>query len=173
MIGHDGRYEVSDRGRVRALARRAAVRGGATRSVRSRIVTLGRHAQGYVVASLQHDNASRAFLVHRLVAAAFIGAIPRTAEVNHKDGDKANNSAGNLEIVTRQENIDHAVRIGLIDNKGERNAQAKLTGEQVQEIRSLYQAGGAGYKSLGKRFGVSWGTVRDIIKRRAWRHLAA
>lgn len=171
--GYEGEYEISDTGQIRSLDRRAMVGHGATRSVRGRLVTQSAHQHGYVVVSLQRDNKSRVFLVHRLVAMAFLGAIPEESEVNHKDGDKRNNAVGNLEIVTRQENIDHAVRTGLIDNKGEKNATSRLTTCQVREIRSLHRDGWGGYKALGKRFGVPWGTVRNVVKRRTWGHVEA
>lgn len=46
--------------------------------------------------------------VHQLVAAAFIGPKPKGKEVNHKDGNKKNNRADNLEYCTRSENILHS-----------------------------------------------------------------
>lgn len=173
VIGYEGGYEVSDCGNVRSLPRRVMVGHGATRSVRQRVVAQRVHPQGYLIAFLQRGNKSQGFLVHRLVAAAFIGPIDDGSEVNHKDGDKKNNRAGNLEIVTRQQNIDHAVANGLIDNKGESNTQAVLSLEQVKAIRAEYvrggrRAGGNGYKALGEKYGVSWGTIRDIIKGRNW-----
>lgn len=45
--------------------------------------------------------------VHRLVAAAFFGAIETGLEVNHKDCNRSNNRADNLEIVTSDENRAH------------------------------------------------------------------
>ena len=54
-------------------------------------------------------------LVHRLVLLAFIGEHPEGKNiVNHKDGDKTNNSLENLEWVTSQENTQHAVDTGLL-----------------------------------------------------------
>lgn len=51
-------------------------------------------------------------LIHRLVAEAFIPNPEMKEEVNHKDGDKKNNSFENLEWVSRSENIRHSYRIG-------------------------------------------------------------
>lgn len=172
VVGYEGLYEVSDCGGVRSLTRRVRVAYGATRSVAGRTLVQGCHAGGYRVVLLQRDNASKGFLVHRLVVMAFLGPIPAGSEVNHRDGDKTNNVVDNLEVVTRQGNIDHAVANGLIDNKGEANARARLTCEQVQEIRAIHAAGGLGYRPIARRFGVPWGTVRNVIKRRTWAHLA-
>ena len=159
-------YEVSDQGRLRSLHAGHGNTPGTLKKWTD-------HAQGYKATVLYRgDGSARGFLVHRLVAEAFLGEIPVDCEINHLDGDKHNNCVGNLEIVTRQQNIDHAVEHGLIDNKGERNSSARLTAEQVLEIRSRYRhGGGPGYKALAKEYGVSWESVRDIIKRRNWWHV--
>ncbi len=65
--------------------------------------------QGYRMIRLIH----RTRKVHRLVAEAFIGPIASGLTVNHLDGNKANNDVENLEIVTRAENSQHAMRTGL------------------------------------------------------------
>ena len=51
--------------------------------------------------------------VHRLVAEAFLGGPHPDLDVNHIDGDKTNNCIENLEWCTREENVRHAVRIGI------------------------------------------------------------
>lgn len=167
---------MSDAGEVRSLVRQVRVGHGATRTVRSRTKAQTPHPCGYWAVSIQKDDTAATFLVHRLVAAAFIGPLGAGDEVNHKDGNKRNNRASNLEIVTRQENIDHAVNTGLIANKGEGNSQAVLTAEQVIKIRSLYtqggyRNGGFGYKAIAKKYGLPWGTIRNIVKRRTWQHI--
>lgn len=48
--------------------------------------------------------------VHRLVYETFVGAIPEGMEINHKDGDKLNNTADNLEAMTHQKNIEHSYK---------------------------------------------------------------
>lgn len=55
--------------------------------------------------------------------------------------------------------------------KGMFNGQAKLTDEQVLEIRRLYAAGGVSMKALGERFGCSTSTIHSIVNRRRWQHL--
>lgn len=96
-------YDVSDLGRVR-------------RSVPGRGTSCGVlalndcHAGGYLTVVLSRRGRQRRHYVHRLVAVAFIGAIPVGYEVNHLDGDKRNNRPGNLEIVTKAENHAHGYR---------------------------------------------------------------
>jgi hypothetical protein len=52
--------------------------------------------------------------IHRLVAAEFLGTCPKGIQVNHKDGDRLNNHASNLEYVTPSENTRHSVVAGLL-----------------------------------------------------------
>ena len=164
--GYEDCYEVSSTGRVRRV-------GSGRGSIDGRLLTLGKHRGGYRTASLWHGNEAKSFLVHRLVMMAFSGPCPEGREVNHRNGDKADNRLENLEYVTRQENIDHAVETGLIANKGEGNSQSKLSAGDVQRIRGEYRPGGGpGYKALARRYGVTWGAVRNIVKRRNWEWLA-
>lgn len=103
--------------------------------------------------------------VHILVAAAFLPARPTPAhEVNHRDGVKANNAAGNLEWTTRPENIDHAYRHGLMRSDGEANANARLTLDDVEAIRLSSESQAA----LAERFGVHQSTISRIRRGKLW-----
>jgi len=59
---------------------------------------------------------NKRYVVHRLVATAFIPNPDGKSDVNHKDGNKNNNSVDNLEWMTRTENLYHSLRTGLHDN---------------------------------------------------------
>ena len=84
-------YEVSSYGRVRNIQH-------------NRILIPRIHNQGY---HQVHLSGGVQEYIHRLVAEAFIGTIPPGWEVNHLDGDPANNSLDNLEIVTPKQNKQH------------------------------------------------------------------
>lgn len=67
---------------------------------------------GYKIVKLYVEPKSpKSFLVHRLVAAAFIGDIPKGMQINHIDGNKINNNLDNLEIVTQSENMIHSIKV--------------------------------------------------------------
>lgn len=103
VVGHEGLYEVSDIGRVRRIA------GG--RGARAGRVLGGKISDpGYRAVSLGADHTER---VHVLVAAAFIGPRPAGYTINHRDGDKLNNTVENLEYATYSENNRHAFATGL------------------------------------------------------------
>ena len=68
--------------------------------------------------------------VHRLVATAFLGPLPEGHETNHKDGDKANNRAGNLEYLTNSENQLHAYLNGEQSGPGRFRDTSMLESER-------------------------------------------
>lgn len=68
---------------------------------------------GYHFVALSKDNGYHNKLVHRLVAEAFIPNPNNYPCVNHKDGNKSNNSVSNLEWCTIKQNLHHAVETGL------------------------------------------------------------
>jgi hypothetical protein len=115
--GYEGRYQVSDLGRVKSLPflQRYLLRTGveAFRRTRERILAVHPQNGGYLLAHLYLDNKRVAFTVHGLVARAFIPNPLGLPEVNHIDGVKANCSAANLEWMTRPQNKVHAVDLGL------------------------------------------------------------
>lgn len=69
---------------------------------------------GYLEIGLRRNKRTKWHLIHRLVAEAFCEKpTEKHVEVNHKDGDKANNRAENLEWVTHNQNLRHAYETGL------------------------------------------------------------
>ncbi len=98
-------YAVSSLGRVRRLTKACGARPG-------HILRQRQNNRGYPCVTLCGGGAKTLRPVHQLVAAAFLW--PRDGlEVNHIDGDKANNYLDNIELVTHGENMRHAVRTGL------------------------------------------------------------
>lgn len=87
-----------------------------------------RVSRGYHYCALFNNEGRKDFLVHRLVAQAYLMHTEKRNEVNHKDGDKSNNNLDNLEWVTRSENMYHAHSSGL---------KGKLTKQDVFLIKRL------------------------------------
>jgi hypothetical protein len=99
----------------------------------------------------------------------FVGPRPERLECRHLDGDKANNRVENLRYGTRKENAEDMTRHGG-SARGERHPQARLTEQDVREIRVLLGQG-KGYAEIGRQFRV-WGpTIRRIALGRGWTHV--
>ena len=98
ISGFEGIYQVSNRGNVRRNGR-----------IKSQAIDHG----GYCTVSLSVQSKQRTMSVHRIVATAFIPNPDGKRTVNHKDGNKLNNSVENLEWATHSENIVHANKTGL------------------------------------------------------------
>lgn len=100
--GTDGKYEVSDFGRVRTNGKRPG------------LLTLTKQPKGYLYAMIQLSNGKQKNCrVHRLVAEHFLPNPDNLEEINHKDGNKDNNHVGNLEWCTRSHNVKHSYDTGL------------------------------------------------------------
>lgn len=121
---------------------------------------------GYAVVTLgQLNNRHAGKPVHRLVAEQFVkNPDPeRCLEVNHKDFNRLNNNAENLEWVTHQENITHSANVGHYKNEsGEANHNARTTKEDVELMRKMYNSGVPVYK-IAKEFNKPWSTVGNIV----------
>lgn len=95
--------------------------------------------KGYAIYSTKiggRNGRNVSFRIHREVAKCFIENPNNLPEVNHKDGDKSNNNACNLEWVDASTNIQHAYDTGLISRgKGRHNHNAVLTDEMISYIR--------------------------------------
>ena len=105
--------------------------------------------------------------VHQLVALFFSRGYSPKDQVNHLDGDKLNNSWGNLEIVSASTNAKHSFEIGLQCQKGENNGASKLTLEEVAAIKAAH-ARGATQRAIAKKFGISFQNVHLIVRGKSW-----
>jgi hypothetical protein len=114
VVGYEGHYEVSSLGDIRS-ADRMVSRGGPTGDVFKPGQVRKAHLtpKGYCRLALVLNGQQRNHLVHRLVAEAFLANPDNKPEVNHRNGNKADNRVVNLEWATESENQIHAYETGL------------------------------------------------------------
>ena len=106
--GTDGRYEVSNTGKIRSLNYK--------RSRKIKELRPAPDPKGYMKTMILIDGRYKTVKLHRLVAEAFISNPDNRPQVNHKDGNKSNNSVGNLEWAYNIDNAHHAIDNGLFVN---------------------------------------------------------
>lgn len=125
--------------------------------------------RGYVLVSLCLKGRHYVKNVHRLVADAYLGGKFFNAQINHINGDKFDNSIGNLEWVTPKTNMHRAVYSGLIKT-GELAPGAKLRNCEVENIRNRWRAGNVSQGELAKEYGVNQSTVCRIVNYKRRKH---
>lgn len=123
---------------------------------------------GYPMVILRKDGKNHGRMIHRLVAIDFLeGRSDLRNEVNHKDANKTNNHYLNLEWVSSSENTVHGYKNKLI-NSGEKCNFAKLTPEQVIEIKAL--KGKKTQREIGRIFGVTQSNISCILTEKSWQY---
>lgn len=175
-----GRYSVSSFGRVKSLSRVIFCSDGITRRISERLLKPTLKWDGYLEVKL-YDNSggSRTYLVHRLVLETFVGPCPEGQECRHLDRKRTNNSLKNICWGTPKENGEDKKRHGTTNlgvrgrhyNQGEKHPTAKLTEEQVREIRRLHEVERFSNCELGRRFGVHNAVISMIVHRKTWSHV--
>jgi hypothetical protein len=175
----NGLLEVSNLGRVRSVDRELIVAG------RTRLGTMQGNFRarqpgkmlalcedrrcGYLEVAQMAGGKRRKYRVHRLVAQAFVPGYFEGASVDHKDGNKLNNRADNLEWVTLSENTRRQWASGLVDLRGAAHPGSKLTKEQAAAIKLLAENGFPA-ALVGAWFGVQRDTVYAIKAGHRWRN---
>lgn len=135
--------------------------GTVTNKHTGNVVKPQKNGKGYLRVSI----GGKLQFVHRLVATAYVQNPENKPCVNHKDGDKTNNCAENLEWVTNHENSIHASESGLL-KKEQRHPFAKLTRQQVSFIKAHDEISSG---ELAKLFGVTRSTINAIRKGKTWK----
>lgn len=115
--GFEGKYEVSDAGNIRNAS--------------GMVMKRKRNNRGYVQACLWKDGVAHYFLLHRIVAEAFIENPDELPQVNHKDEDKENNAADNLEWCTNLYNRRYGTGYQRSCEKHGYKALARLNSKRV------------------------------------------
>ncbi len=143
---------------------------GKVYSIRSgRVMSPSINNKGYERVTLQRDGKRRTFSIHRLVALHFVvGKYRGNNQVNHIDGNKLNNHYENLEWTSGSKNIVHSFENGLSPRQtGSSNSQAKLTDEQVREIKQKLRTGEKGVV-LAEEYNISTSIISCIKRGTKW-----
>lgn len=111
--GHEGRYQVSNKGRVKSLQRVIVRAKTGELPVKEKMLKPISQSTGYLTVNLYGEKGMEQHSIHRLVARHFLEKPPGKDTVNHIDGIKINNTSENLEWCTVRENNIHAFTIGL------------------------------------------------------------
>ena len=143
--GYEGKYEVSNLGRVRSVERKTTLcnqHGEFQRKEHGRIKSQGMNRKdGYRNVKLYRDGKERTLYVHRLVAQAFIPNPDNLPEVNHKDEDTTNNRVDNLEWCSSKYNSNYgAGSLARYQQKSYRVARIDKDGNILREYPSLLEA---------------------------------
>lgn len=156
--GYEGRYQVSSLGRVRSLTRPGC---------KGRVLRPTPNGHGYLAVSLSSPSGRGSKNVHRLVAVAFLGPRPHGMEVCHGPGGQHDNRLSNLRYDTPTGNAADRLAAGTYRRGGEHHS-AKLTEEQVREIRATPDIPGTEW---ARRLGIPQPTISAARTGRTWRHL--
>lgn len=172
VSGYGGYYEVSNLGNVRSVTRTlprnayGRVRTCVGKRLRPAILT-----GGYLRVGLARGGRVKAMFVHRLVLEAFVCPCPTNMEACHDDSDPSNNRLSNLRWDTPKANQADRNANGT-SVKGEGNGRARMTGNDVIEIRKRLREG-AGRAQLATLYGVGTWIISDISNGRTWKSIGA
>lgn len=156
VVGYEGVYSVSNRGRIRRDLAYGGTRAG-------RFCKINLSSDPYPRVGLCKNGKVKTFRVHVLMGQTFLKTKEKGLEINHEDGNKHNNYLSNLSYVTKSQNKIHGYETGLI-LRGEKCSFSKLTEKDVLKIRLMYKTGGYTLLDLAVFFQMSRTQIADIIK---------
>ena len=156
--GFEGVYEVSITGLV--------CRCGSAKTLKPQP-----NSKGYARVFLYNGSKKGRWTIHHLVAEAFVPNPKKLPHINHKDGNKKNNRADNLEWCDVYQNNAHAKANGLYKpNFGSKHGMSELTEKMVLDMRKMANEGKP-YNFIASVYSVHPSTARRAIIKQTWKHL--
>lgn len=158
VVGYEGLYEVSNKGRVRSLNRKVS-NGHGFYIKEGRVLAISKTTTGYWKVELKKSGEKRRSMkVHRLVAFAFIPNSENKPNINHIDGNPLNNNVENLEWCTQSENMLHANKVGLRKKRNGFNfCKEKIISEYLSEGKTLTY--------LSRKYKTNIKTISNYLKK--------
>lgn len=151
--GFEGRYMVSNLGRVRSL-------------ITGRVLRAYIETNRYAQVKLRKDQADHQFNVAILVCAAFLGKRPKGFDVCHNNGIGSDNRLENLRYDTRKGN--HAdKKLHGTYQIGDKSGHHKLTESDIPKIRADNRL----RREVAADYGVTRGCITHILLGRTWSHI--
>ena len=129
------------------------------------------NGMGYFSVALSGHKYQKKFYIHRIVGFHFVPEFRHGLEINHKDGNKANNHYLNLEWVSHSGNVHHANKNGLTNILRGEKRSLKLKDDDVRCIRRDYVPFKNSLSMVAKKYKVSRAAIREIVCGRSWKHL--
>lgn len=126
--------------------------------------------ENYLLITLKESPKRKTFKIHRLVGVYFVPNPLNKPEINHLDYNVQNNECYNIEWSTRKENMEHAVKHGLVgrcDRFGEKNGRSKINQEIANNIREL-STNNHSRANIASLFNISIPTVNRILNNKSW-----
>lgn len=172
VVGFEGLYEVSDRGRVRSLERAVRIVNGMApaRRVPAKVLSPGVNTSGYLHVTLFRAGKRRLRRVHHLVLEAFVSHCPAGDQALHGNAVRDDNRVENLRWGTARENAQDRDLHGN-QQRGESAWNAKFTDDQIIAIRCAYDTTSATLADLACEYSVCISTIWYIVKRLHWTHI--
>ncbi|WP_204174232.1 NUMOD4 domain-containing protein [Staphylococcus sp. GDY8P19P] len=152
VVGYEGVYEVSNKGRVRSKERHVLGKNNCYRHLQGKILKERINKYGYNRVALNKNGITKNKLVHRLVLESFSNKSDKI--VNHINGKKDDNRIENLEHCTYKENSIHAVDIGLI-KIGTRNKEKNIVSDYKNGCR---------FSTLIKKYNTTYYQLKKVLE---------
>ena len=180
ILGYDGRYAVTKDGRVWSYRKETPVGvNGGVRIDGNKWLKLHQSPSSsgkiyHRVVLIDACGKRKHWLVHRLVAMAYISNLYNFPFINHINGNATDNRLENLEWCNAKGNAVHAYANGWIkipNQRGEKNSQAKIGIADVKRIKQL-SAGGLGDTAISRKLNLSRNIVKGVTKGKTWKDAA-